>query len=302
MANKGAALEQLVALIQETLKDRQDASIQTNVMLADSTGMNREIDVLVHTKIQEFPILIAFECKNYAKKAVDVQVVDAFIGKCKYLPQIHQKVIVSTSGFTANATARAEQEGIKLCPIEEIPLYNILSEYLVFRPIPNFQVGETFSLTFDSNNLPYDTDILNDGSYLIIENAELDLKREVYKEIVSLESQMELAKKYMENERNPFVENVTLHFDSGVYIKCKNECKYNVSEIKVPVLIDFVFDNGKIVKQQKLVQGGNVYITENEFRKIDGTFSTLVIEGNGKTKLLFKHGDEFIEPSIRIES
>ena len=30
MAKKGAALEQLVALIQDTLKDRQDISIKTN--------------------------------------------------------------------------------------------------------------------------------------------------------------------------------------------------------------------------------------------------------------------------------
>ena len=68
MAKKGAALEQLVALIQETLKDRPDATIQTNVKVVDNTGIPREIDVLVYTNVQELPLGIAIECKDYSKK------------------------------------------------------------------------------------------------------------------------------------------------------------------------------------------------------------------------------------------
>lgn len=306
MAKKGALLEQLVALVQETLKDRSDTTIQTNAKVVDDNNINnnitREIDVLVSASIQEIPIQIAFECKDYSKKAVDIQVVDAFVGKCKHLPQVHKKVIVSTSGFTAKATKRAEQEGIMLCSIENIPLDEIFESLQVYRPVLDFQLGETIALSFESYNEPVGVEVFDScDCYLNIDDSAFDFRIETLKKLADLKTQMELAKKFMEKGKKPFAVVFTFKFNSSVYIKSKDGQKYNVSEAQFPVLINFTLDKGKVVKQQKIVQGGDVYITENRFENNKESFSTVVIESEEKHKIVFKHGETLIEPSIRID-
>ena len=302
MAKKGALLEQLVALVQETLKDRSDTTIQTNANVEDDDNITREIDVLVSSSIQELPIQIAFECKDYSKKAVDIQVVDAFIGKCKHLPQIHKKVIVSTSGFTAKATERAKQEGIVLCSIENIPLDEIFESLQVYRPVPDFQLGETITLSFESYSEPVGAEVFDScDCYLKSDDSVFDFRLETLKKLADLKTQMELAKKFMEKGKKPFAVVFNFKFNSSVYIKSKDGQKYNVNEAQLPVLINFTLDNGKVVKQQKLVQGEDVYITENQFENNNEPFSAVIVESGEKHKVVFKHGDTLIEPSIRID-
>lgn len=302
MAKKGALLEQLVALVQETLKDRSDTTIQTNAKVVDDNNITREIDVLVSASIQEIPIQIAFECKDYSKKAVDIQVVDAFVGKCKHLPQVHKKVIVSTSGFTEKATERAKQEGIMLCSIENIPLDDIFESLQVYRPVPDFQLGETISLSFESYCEPIGAENFDScDCYLISDDSPFDFRIETLKKLADLRTQMELAKKFMENGRKPIVGFYNFKFNSSVYIKSKDGRKFNVSEAQMPFLVNFIIDDGKIIKQQKLVQGEDVYITENQFENNNEPFSAVIVESGGKHKVVFKHGDTLIEPSIRID-
>ena len=61
----GKALEQLVGIIQEHLKDNPDVQIKRNVKLVNRSGNKREIDVFVQTKVNGENIGIAFECKEY---------------------------------------------------------------------------------------------------------------------------------------------------------------------------------------------------------------------------------------------
>ncbi len=302
MAKKGALLEQLVALVQETLKDRSDTTIQTNAKVLDDDNITREIDVLVSASIQEIPIHIAFECKDYSKKVVDIQVVDALVGKFKHLPLVHKKVIVSTSGFTEKATERAKQEGIMLCSIESIPLDEIFESLKVYRPVPDFQLGETISLSFESYNEPVGAESFDScDCYLISDDSPFDFRLETLKKLVELRTQMELAKKFMENGRKPIEGVCNIKFNSSVYIKSKDGRKFNVSEMQMPFLVNFIIDDGKIIRQQKLVQGENVYITENQFGNKNEPFSAVIVESGDKHKVVFKHGDTLIEPSIRID-
>lgn len=55
----GKALEQLLAAIQEYLKDSPDTHITPNARLLNRSGIEREIDVLVQTKVQDLEIGIA---------------------------------------------------------------------------------------------------------------------------------------------------------------------------------------------------------------------------------------------------
>ena len=131
MKNNGKALEQLVAKIQEVIKENDSTTIEVEVRLKDKNNLLREFDVLVKTTNQGLSTIIAFECKDYStskkKPPVDVKIVDGFIGKCADIPEITQKVIVSTTGFSNSAKTKAKQHGIILLSIEEITSDKFLS-------------------------------------------------------------------------------------------------------------------------------------------------------------------------------
>ncbi len=300
MAKKGAALEQLVALIQDTLKDRQDISIKTNEKIADSSGIKREIDVLVTSKMQGVTMNIAFECKDYSKKAVDIQVVDAFVGKCKHLPQIHKKVIVSTSGFTANAIERAEQENIMLCPLENIPFDKILNNYNIHKATPDFKVDNNINISFDE---PVCDDF--DSScdcFLTKDDTKVDFIKETNRSLSRLETQMRLVYIFMALGKKPFTATSSFKIPNGeIYIKSKNGRKYNVCEVKIPVSVNFNMVESCICSQQKMVQGDDVLITENTFKHDDKQISTVLIESGEKHNLLIRQGDTFLKPSFSIK-
>jgi len=63
MVNNGKELESLVQLIQETLKDPTNTIIYNNVKVKNNSGVKREFDILIETKINGFLLKIAIECK-----------------------------------------------------------------------------------------------------------------------------------------------------------------------------------------------------------------------------------------------
>ena len=300
MGKKGKALEHLITAIQETLIDRKDVSVESNVKIKDTQGIQREIDVLVTSKAQGITINIAFECKEYAKKAIGIQVIDAFVGKCKYLPQIHKKVIVSTSGFTANAIERAKQENIMLCPLENIPFDKILSNYNIHKTIPDFKVGDNINISFDE---PVCDDF--DSScdcFLTKDDTKVDFIKETYRSLSRLETQVELAYNFMALGKKPFIATSSFKIQNGeIYIKSKNGRKYNICEAKIPVFVNFKIVEGRICSQQKMVQGNDVLITENTFEHDDRLISTVLIESGEKHNLLIRQGDAIVKPSISIK-
>lgn len=127
----GKALEQLVAAIQEYLKDRPNTRIIPNAKLRNRSGVEREIDVFVQAKVQGIEIGIAFECKDYSNK-VSVEKVDAFAQKCRELPQINKKVMVSSSGFTNGVKKEAQGQGIELYQLDAVPYEDIFSPYDIY--------------------------------------------------------------------------------------------------------------------------------------------------------------------------
>lgn len=128
---QGKALEQLLVVIQEYLKDNPDTHVVPNAMLLDRSGIKREIDVFVQAKVQGGNIGIAFECKDYKKK-VDVAVVEAFNSKCNDIEEIHKGIIVSSNGFTAGAQSKAQFYGIDLFQLGDVPLKEIFNPFDLF--------------------------------------------------------------------------------------------------------------------------------------------------------------------------
>ncbi len=117
--NNGKDLENLVALIQEALKDSHNTVIYTNAKLPNRGGRKREFDILIETMVSDFSIKIAIECKDY-KRPVSVDKIEAFHGKCSRLPDINKKVFVSANGYQADAINAAKDFGIELFRVEEV--------------------------------------------------------------------------------------------------------------------------------------------------------------------------------------
>ena len=300
MAKKGAALEQLVALIQEVLKDRQNVSIKTNEKVVDTSGINREIDVLVSTKVQGMPFQIAFECKDYSKKQVDIQIVDAMIGKYKYLPQIQKKVLVSSSGYTENAIKRAKDECIEACSMENMPLDTILTNTKTFDPIIKIEFCEG-SITF------YDQEKVNKDSidcydcYLTESDTLYDFEKEILHGIAKKYSNLALVTTFMQNGAKPFRLNTKTHFGPDVlYLNDKEGNKISVEEVIIPVMIRVEMDEGEIIKQQRFIQGKEVFITESRFKN-ERPFTPVIIDAGEKWGTAIKKNGQYEIPKIQIE-
>ena len=107
---KGDIVEQLVAAMHKT----PDVKVETNVYLSTLDGKaEREIDILVSSKVAGYPVNIAIECKN-EKKPTGVDQIDAFVGKLKHIGIPTQYgVFVSSSRYRSGAIARAQEAGIK---------------------------------------------------------------------------------------------------------------------------------------------------------------------------------------------
>ncbi len=155
MKKNGKALEQLVRLIQEALKEQQNTTIISNQKIKASNGVLREIDVLVRSEINGMEIVIAIECKDYSRP-VGVEKMDSFKAKCDSISSINKKIFVSTSGYTVGAIKNAELYGIATYTVSELDKESI---FTWFPPISGlnlkFEINQ-ISCRFNEKNTKFD--------------------------------------------------------------------------------------------------------------------------------------------------
>jgi len=113
MEKKGKSLENIIALIQETLKDSPNTNVFKNYKIENTAGRDREIDVLIKSNINGFNMKIAIECKDY-KARVSVEKIEAFDSKCRRIKGINKKVFISSNGFQLDAINAAKEFDIEL--------------------------------------------------------------------------------------------------------------------------------------------------------------------------------------------
>lgn len=126
MKNNGKKLERIVKLIQETFKDSSNTIIKSNFKIENISGRKREIDIYIESKINEFVIKIAIECKEYSSP-VSVEKIEAFNSKCLRIPGINKKVFVSQSGYQVDAINAARDFGIEIYDVKSIDTEIVLS-------------------------------------------------------------------------------------------------------------------------------------------------------------------------------
>jgi hypothetical protein len=152
MSKKGKTFEKTIRLIQETLKDSSSTTIFSNHKLKTRTGRKREIDILLVTRINEFEINIAIECKDYSKP-VGAKEVEAFNSKCDLLTTpIHKKVLVSSFGYQAGAIDSAQELKVELLKTEQ------LTDEVIMNWMPIMQLGMEFLPPFENIVLYVDSE------------------------------------------------------------------------------------------------------------------------------------------------
>ena len=113
--SSSAAKGKLVEEIVEKMHGSPNVKVQRRVFLEPVGGgsRKREIDVLLASSVAGYPVRVAIECKNEAKK-IGSPKIDAFVGKLKDvgIPS-SLGIYVSVNGYTGDAIERASKEGIK---------------------------------------------------------------------------------------------------------------------------------------------------------------------------------------------
>lgn len=126
MAKDGKIFEQVVAIIQHAFKDHSDTNIQQNAKIVDKLGTEREIDVLVSTTANGYPVCIVIECKDHSR-AIKMTELEAFATKCENLFEANKKIFVSRKGFQSGCVPIAQRHDITLLTLSELSEADIQS-------------------------------------------------------------------------------------------------------------------------------------------------------------------------------
>lgn len=115
--DKGRLLEQMVRLLESGLADRECQIICRHHLTDKATGQPREVDIYIANRIAGRLHEMVIECRHHAAK-VNVMYIDQIVTKRADIG--HPKVcVVSRSGFTKAALAKAARHGILTATVAE---------------------------------------------------------------------------------------------------------------------------------------------------------------------------------------
>lgn len=295
MGNKGTALEQLIGAIQEVLKDRPDITVSKNVFLTNVTGNKREFDVVVRAHFQGIPSMMVFECKDYNKK-VGALTVNSFHGKCALFPDITQKVMVSTMGFTEGAYKEAAAVGIQLYHIKEMPLTNILITGMAMCIEPSFNYFLSRCDIYPNMSVDRTTIVLNLHEFYTKDGEPIS-----YQEMFALGVKNTSTKEqndwffaYQQSCPKPIVIKFT-YTPEEAYIKDMNGYFHKVCIIEYQSLVTFKIEYGTPITQ-KAYQQGTQDIVAVEYAFQDAPEKTVVIKAADKQTYWIKDKDDKYHP------
>jgi hypothetical protein len=99
------------------------ASVAESELMTDrATGEPREVDIVVRSRVGEHEIVVSVECLEHSRKAT-VSWIEQMITKHQALPT-HKLVLVSASGFTVPAIAKATALGIEVLSLDSADTFD----------------------------------------------------------------------------------------------------------------------------------------------------------------------------------
>jgi len=97
----------------------ENSRITESALLRDRiTGADREVDILIETQVGQHPVSIAIECVGGESRPADVTWVEKIACKHEHLP-IDRSILVSKSGFSKNAEAKARALGMETLTLSD---------------------------------------------------------------------------------------------------------------------------------------------------------------------------------------
>lgn len=128
--SNGKLIEQITAIIEDTLQGNERVKVSHDVSLKDDMGNDRQIDVLIeYFENDRFTFRAIVECKEKGRDGVEINQMQAFAGTFRSLPQVHKAIFVSTNGFQKGAINVAEKEGVLLYSLSDLTPDDIKSWY-----------------------------------------------------------------------------------------------------------------------------------------------------------------------------
>lgn len=294
MAKSGKSLEQLVWAIQDTVRNSPNISVHTNVRFKDVNGIDREIDVLVENRNISPTFRVAFECKDYNKK-VDVQIVDAVVGKFMDIPDIHNRVIVSSLGYTKSAEIKAASHNVQLFTLSKIPLDKIL---LPSTPILS-DIMKTVPI--DVSFILVDASVPQESIHIseTIEDVNMYMKLfsanfRGYDEI----KLMELGEKFAQNDLNPIQDDLVMEVTPPLMTRLRDGSYRYIQSIVYHVEVSINQKVGKLV-EQRIMNKEKPEIVTAEYA-IDDKCSMVTVRANDKMSTYIKTEDMGMTPPKNI--
>jgi hypothetical protein len=189
MPKRSSRFQKLVTVIHACLAP--DAEVEESALLRDKrTDKNREVDVLLRSKVGEYPILLAVEVVDRSRPAGTTWV-EEMSAKHADLPT-DKLVLVSGSGFAGPAVTKARSLGIETLTIDDaydtdwkialdlsrdgvFELFDL--KYKCFLHLEG--IDDWFAPTFGSrihdSNRQYTTEIKNVVAYMLSEPRAKDV-------------------------------------------------------------------------------------------------------------------------------
>lgn len=100
-----------------------DATVtESGILIDKQTGAKTEVDIIVETVVNEFPVIISLEVRA-RKRPATVEWVREMLGKHSTL-QTNKLILVSKSGFTKEAEDKAKENEIETLNIVEANLFD----------------------------------------------------------------------------------------------------------------------------------------------------------------------------------
>lgn len=296
MAKSGKSLEQLVWAIQDTVSNCPNISVHTNVRFKDVNGIDREIDVLVENRNISPTFRVAFECKDYNKK-VDVQIVDAVVGKFMDIPDIHDRVIVSSLGYTKSAEIKAASHNVQLFTLSKIPLDKIL---LPSTPI----LSDTMkTVPIDVSFILVDASVPQESTLIHISETIEDVNKYMklfyanpprYDEI----KLMELGERFAQNDLNPIQDDLVMEVTPPLMTRLRDGSYRYIQAIVYHVEVSINQKVGKLV-EQRIMNKEKPEIVTAEYA-IDDKCSMVTVRANDKMSTYIKTEDMGMTPPKNI--
>jgi hypothetical protein len=136
------------------LHDMPGVKVERNVFLPPVHGdqtRKREIDMLVTATVADYPVRIAFSCKNESKK-IDPGKVGEFIDELDDvgIPPQHG-IFVCVNGYTRGALDRAKQKGIRTLVLRGLKKNRLASEVAQAFQFNVFLIPEVVRMTVTNN-------------------------------------------------------------------------------------------------------------------------------------------------------